>query len=84
MTTVRSRDRDQLERGFQHLSLDHRAVIVLHHLLDMTLEQVAEALDIPQGTVHSRLSRAMEALRTAMDTDVEVVTASPEPREVTP
>jgi len=77
-------DRDQLERGFQHLSLDHRAVIVLHHLLDMTLEQVAEALDIPQGTVHSRLSRAMDALRTAMDADVEVVTAIPEPREVTP
>jgi RNA polymerase sigma-70 factor (ECF subfamily) len=58
--------RDQLERGFQQLSLDHRTVIVLHHLLDMTLEAVAETLDIPLGTAHSRLSRAMKALRAAM------------------
>ena len=35
-------DRDQLERGFRRLSIDHRAVVVLHHYLDMPLEQVAE------------------------------------------
>ena len=58
--------RDQLERGFRHLSVDHRTVIVLHHLLDMTLETVAETLDIPLGTAHSRLNRAMLALRAAM------------------
>jgi RNA polymerase sigma-70 factor (ECF subfamily) len=74
-------DRDQLERGFQHLSMDHRTVIVLHHLMDLTLEQVAEALDIPRGTVYSRLSRAMEALRAAMDADAEAVTATAEPQE---
>lgn len=60
--------RDQLERGFSHLSVDHRAVIVLHHLLDMTMETVAETLDIPLGTAHSRLGRAMRALRSAMQT----------------
>ena len=59
-------DRDELEQGFQHLSVDHRVVIVLHYLLDMTLEQVAETLDIPKGTVHSRLSRAMDSMRAAM------------------
>jgi RNA polymerase sigma-70 factor, ECF subfamily len=59
-------DRDQLERGFRQLSVDHRTVIVLHHLLDMTLETVAETLDIPVGTAHSRLGRAMQALRAAM------------------
>jgi RNA polymerase sigma-70 factor (ECF subfamily) len=74
-------DRDQLERGFQHLSLDHRAVIVLHHLLDLTLEQVAETLDIPQGTAHSRLSRAMKALRAAMDADAGTTRTSQEPQE---
>jgi len=62
-------DRDRLERGFQHLSLDQRTVIVLHHLLDMTLEKVAETLEVPLGTVHSRLSRGMEALRAAMEAD---------------
>ena len=32
-------DRDQLERGFRRLSIDHRAVVVLHHYLDMPLER---------------------------------------------
>ena len=59
-------DRDELERGFRQLSMDHRVVIVLHYLLDMTLEQIAEALDVPRGTVYSRLSRAMGSLRSAM------------------
>jgi RNA polymerase sigma-70 factor (ECF subfamily) len=35
-------DRDQLERGFRRLSIDHRAVVVLHHYLDLPLDQVAE------------------------------------------
>src|SRR3954451_1626873 len=47
-------DRDQLERSFPRLSIDHRAVVVLHHYLDLPLESVAEALDIPIGTVRSR------------------------------
>ena len=55
-------DRDELERGFRQLSVDHRVVIVLHYLLDMTLEQIADALDVPRGTVYSRLSRAIGAL----------------------
>jgi RNA polymerase sigma-70 factor (ECF subfamily) len=62
-------DRDQLEHGFQYLSLEHRAVIVLRYLLDLPLEQVAEALDIPVGTVGSRLNRAMQSLRAALDAD---------------
>jgi len=67
-------DRDQLSRGFQHLSLDHRAILVLRYLLDMTLEQVAEALDVPEGTVHSRLKRAMDALRAGLEADARPVT----------
>ena len=67
-------DRDQLDRGFQHLSLDHRAILVLRYLLDMTLEQVADALDVPEGTVHSRLKRAMDALRAALDADARPAT----------
>jgi len=75
--------RDQLERGFRQLSLDHRTVIVLHHLLDMTLETVAETLDIPLGTAHSRLSRAMQALRAAMQ-QPSPSTSPPARQEVAP
>jgi RNA polymerase sigma factor (sigma-70 family) len=58
--------REELERGFRQLSADHRTVVVLHHLQDMTLVSVAETLDIPVGTARSRLSRAMGALRVAL------------------
>jgi RNA polymerase sigma-70 factor (ECF subfamily) len=62
-------DRDQLERGFRRLSIDHRAVVVLHHYLDLSLPEVAEALGIPEGTVRSRLHNAMRGLRAALDAD---------------
>ena len=62
-------DRDQLERGFRRLSIDHRAVVVLHHYLDLSLDEVADALGVPVGTVRSRLHYAMRGLRAALDAD---------------
>ena len=62
-------DRDQLERGFRRLSIEHRAVVVLHHYLDWPLERVADALGIPPGTARSRLHHAMRGLRAALDAD---------------
>jgi RNA polymerase sigma-70 factor (ECF subfamily) len=62
-------DRDQLERGFRRLSIEHRAVVVLHHYLDLPLESVAETLGIPLGTARSRLLHAMRGLRAALDAD---------------
>jgi RNA polymerase sigma-70 factor (ECF subfamily) len=63
-------DRDQLERGFRRLSIDHRAVIVLHHYLDLPLEEVAEVIGAPIGTVRSRLYYAMRGLRAALEADL--------------
>ncbi len=68
-------DRDQLERGFRRLSIDHRAVVVLHHYLDLTHDEVAETLGVPVGTVRSRLFYAMRALRAAIDADLRPSTA---------
>jgi RNA polymerase sigma-70 factor (ECF subfamily) len=62
-------DRDQLERGFRRLSLNHRTVVVLHHYLDLPLDRVADTLGIPVGTVASRLHYAMRAMRAALDAD---------------
>jgi len=62
-------DRDQLERGFRRLSMDHRTVVVLHHYLDMPLEAVAETLGVPVGTARSRLHHAMRGLRAALEAD---------------
>jgi RNA polymerase sigma factor (sigma-70 family) len=63
-------DRDQLERGFRSLSMDHRTVVVLYHYLDLPLERIAEICGIPTGTAHSRLHHAMRALRAALDADL--------------
>ena len=54
-------DRDQLERGFSRLEPDERAVIVLHHYLDLPLTEVAATLGIPLGTAKSRLYRGLRA-----------------------
>ena len=62
-------DRDQLERGFLRLDPEMRAVIVLHHYLGLSLAESAEALAIPLGTMQSRLSRATQAMRAALDAD---------------
>jgi RNA polymerase sigma-70 factor (ECF subfamily) len=61
--------RDQLERGFQRLSPEQRAAIVLHHYLGLSLAESAEALAIPLGTMQSRLSRATQAMRAALEAD---------------
>ena len=66
-------DRDQLERGFRRLSIDHRAAVVLHYYLDLPLDRVAEVLGIPIGTARSRLHHAMSGLRAALDADARPV-----------
>ena len=61
--------RDQLERGFVRLDPEMRALIVLHHYLDLPLPTVAATLEIPLGTAKSRLHRALGQMRAALDAD---------------
>jgi RNA polymerase sigma-70 factor, ECF subfamily len=42
---------------------EHRAVIVLRHLLEYTPGEIAELLALPRGTVNSRLRRGLDALK---------------------
>jgi RNA polymerase sigma-70 factor (ECF subfamily) len=73
-------DRDQLERGFLRLDPEMRAVIVLHHYLDLTLPEVAVSLGIPLGTAKSRLHRALGLMRAALDADARPTRDVPEGR----
>jgi len=52
-----------LDRSISRLPAEQRSVLLLVTLEDMSYEQVAKTLDIPIGTVMSRLSRAREKLR---------------------
>lgn len=44
------------------LSAEHRAVVVLRYLLDYTPGEIARMLELPRGTVNSRLRRALDRL----------------------
>ncbi len=54
---------DLLQRGLNHLSLDHRTILALHDLEEIPQKEIAEILAIPVGTVKSRLFNARAALR---------------------
>jgi RNA polymerase sigma-70 factor (ECF subfamily) len=51
-----------IRRALTTLPLPQRQVVVLHHLLDLPVDEVAAELGVPVGTVKSRLARAREAL----------------------
>ena len=59
--------RDELDRAFRQLSAEHRAVIVLHHYVGLTLGEIAEVMGIPYGTVGSRLHHATRAMRASIE-----------------
>ena len=54
---------DLVQRGLDNLSFDHRSVLVLHDLEDLPQKQVAQILDIPVGTVKSRLFHARNSFK---------------------
>jgi RNA polymerase sigma-70 factor, ECF subfamily len=62
-------DRDELQRAFRSLSIDHRTIVVLHHYLGLSLEESAATLGVPTGTAKSRLHYAIEALRATLESD---------------
>jgi RNA polymerase sigma-70 factor (ECF subfamily) len=53
----------ELLDAVQALSLQRRAVIILRYGVGMTPTEIARILDLPIGTVNSRLARALEQLR---------------------
>lgn len=48
------------------LAPDHRAVVVLRYVLEFTPGEIARALELPRGTVNSRLRRGLDALEAAL------------------
>ena len=55
-------DPSALAEGLASLSPEHRAVVVLRYLLEYTPGEIADVLDLPRGTVNSRLRRALDRL----------------------
>ena len=59
-------DRDVIEAVLK-LDVDRRTVVALRYWGALTPAEIAETLDLPVGTVHSRLARALTELRTRLE-----------------
>jgi RNA polymerase sigma-70 factor, ECF subfamily len=59
-----------LAAALAELSPEHRAVIVLRHLLEYTPGEIAELLGLPRGTVNSRLRRGLDELAGRVEEEV--------------
>lgn len=58
---------DTVQFLLQELSEKHRAVVVLRYVWDLSYEEIAEILDIPLGTVQSRLHTALKSVRQRLE-----------------
>jgi RNA polymerase sigma factor (sigma-70 family) len=75
-------DRLALVAALRLLPRSTREAVVLHHVADLTVEQVAAIMDVPVGTVKARLSRGRAALGRHLAADDDTPTASKEFRHV--
>lgn len=60
---------DTIERAFERLPAAERAILVLHHLERQPLTEIAATLDVPVGTVKSRLHAARHSLERALEAE---------------
>jgi RNA polymerase sigma-70 factor (ECF subfamily) len=63
LTALRRERTASIEAGLNHLSADHRAIILMRDLSGMSYEEIADSLELPLGTVRSRLARARASLQ---------------------
>lgn len=61
---------DQIERAFGRLSVDDRSMLVLHHLEQHSVAEIAAVLAIPVGTAKSRLFSARRSLERALEAEL--------------
>ena len=57
---------ERVRRGLDRLDPDHREILVLRHFEDLSYAEIAQILELPEGTVMSRLYRARKALVRAL------------------
>lgn len=63
--------RDRLEKAIARLPAPYRLVVAAHYLEGMRYEDLADALELPLGTVKTRLHRAKQQLRRWLETELK-------------
>src|SRR5688572_8255195 len=71
----RAEERERITRALAALSESHRAIIMLSDLEGLSYREIAEVLDIPMGTVMSRLHNARKRLRDVLGPMLTVLLA---------
>ena len=64
-------DQEQIRRALEQLPVQHREIVLLCDVEEMTYKEIAELMGIPIGTVMSRLSRARKAMRGLLSEKVQ-------------
>ncbi len=79
-TTTRIEDKsaqnleaDELRNALRTLHPDDQQIIYLRYFLDLSVSETAQVLQVAEGTVKSKLSRALEKLRTVIRRDFPVL-----------
>jgi len=72
---LRAEARQLLERRIDELPLTFRTVFVMREVQEMTVEETAACLDIPEATVRTRLFRARALLRASLARDMDMATS---------
>jgi RNA polymerase sigma-70 factor (ECF subfamily) len=79
--SVQHMDSSHLWKAVQTLSLSDQQIVYLRYFLDLSVVETAEVLNVAQGTVKSRLSRALDRLRGIIQQDFPVLSEGQEGRD---
>jgi RNA polymerase sigma-70 factor (ECF subfamily) len=71
--SVQKMEAANLWQAVQNLSLSDQKIVYLRYFLELSVAETAQALEVPEGTVKSRLSRALERLRGIIQQDFPVL-----------
>jgi RNA polymerase sigma-70 factor, ECF subfamily len=63
--------RDRLEKAIARLPANYRLLVAAHYLQGVQYEELAEAMELPLGTVKTQLHRAKQQLRRLLETDLK-------------
>ncbi|MBI2764095.1 MAG: RNA polymerase sigma factor [Chloroflexi bacterium] len=73
-------ERDRIERAFRRLPLEQRTVLALQHYFEQSHAEIAATLEVPVGTVKSRIRYGLVAMRAALAADDRVTTVASDGR----
>lgn len=80
--SARHMEASELWKAVQNLSVPDQQIIYLRYFLDLPVTETAEVLQVAEGTVKSRLSRALDRLRGIIRQDFPVLAEGHERHEV--